>query len=369
MAKNIGATPWIGMHLSGWLDALGTAGYQVDRRYIPHAALITALAAHNVFLRWLVDLRFGRRLEQVRIEKAPIFIIGHWRCGTTFLHELLGLDPEHTFPSVYECSAPNIFVWEIPKIKAAISRFLPTKRPFDNMAWSFDTHGEDEFALCNLGVPSPYINMAFPNGPLYYRDYLDLEGLSETEREAWKQALETFIRQITFLRQKRVVLKSPTHTFRVKTILELFPEAIFVHIVRNPYLVFSSTMHLWRTCCDIYSLQEPHLDGLEECVFDTFNQLYARLDQTRGLIPPERYHELRYEDLVSDPVGAMHELYDALSLGDFDRAAPAIESHLRRLGDYRTNVYTLSEELEAKICDRWGEVIDRYGYTRPERKR
>lgn len=353
------------MHLTGWLRALKAAGYQVDHKYLPHAALITLLASHNVFLRWLVHVRFGRRLEAVKIDQPPIFIVGHWRCGTTYLHELLGLDPNHTYPTLYECTSPNIFVWEIPRIKKAISGFIPAKRPFDNMSWGFDAHGEDEFALCNLGIPSPYINMAFPNGPLYYREYLELDELNERERDEWKAALEAFVRQITFLRSKRVVLKSPTHTFRIRTILEVFPEARFVHIVRDPYKVFPSTLHLWRTCSRIYGLQEPELDGLEECVFSTLTRLYQRLDETRELIAPERWYELRYEDLVADPIEVMRGLYEGLALGGFDRLVPEIEGHLARIGRYETNSYSLEPELIERITERWGEVIDRYGYPPP----
>src|SRR5687768_18104609 len=44
----------------------------------------------------------------------------------------------------------------------------------------------------------------------------------------------------------RSILKSPPHTCRVPTLLRLFPDARFVHIVRDPYAVYPSTLHLWR---------------------------------------------------------------------------------------------------------------------------
>lgn len=365
MAAKQGASPWAGMNLSGWLSALRSARYQVDWRYLPKAAAITFFASHSSVLRRVAARRYGAELERMKLEQDPLFVIGHWRCGTTHLHTLLGLDERFTYPTVYECTSPNAFLLDTPRLKRTVSRRIPTKRPFDNMAWGADSHGEDEFALCNLGVPSPYINMAFPNGRLLHKDYLDLERISTRERDEWKRALETFVKQITLQRPKRVVLKSPTHTFRIKTLLEIFPRAAFAHIVRNPYEVFPSTMHLWRTCCLNYGLQEPQFDGLKEVVFSAFDLLYETLDQTRELVQPGRFHELRYEDLVSDPVETMRTLYDELSLGDFEEALPAIRQHLESVKDYGTNRYDLPADLRDEITERWGEVIERYGYEPP----
>ena len=41
---------------------------------------------------------------------APVFVIGHWRAGTTLLHELLVRDPRHTYPNTYDCFGPNHFL-------------------------------------------------------------------------------------------------------------------------------------------------------------------------------------------------------------------------------------------------------------------
>ena len=46
-------------------------------------------------------LVYGRRIRRTTL-RPPIFILGHWRTGTTLLHELLSLDPRHGYPTSYQ---------------------------------------------------------------------------------------------------------------------------------------------------------------------------------------------------------------------------------------------------------------------------
>ena len=89
-------------------------------------------------------------------------MIGHWRSGTTLLHELLVRDPRHTYPDTYACFAPNHFLVSGWWMKPCLKVLLPSQRPIDNMPAGWDHPQEDEFALCNMGVPSPYLTIIFP---------------------------------------------------------------------------------------------------------------------------------------------------------------------------------------------------------------
>jgi len=143
-----------------------------------------------------------------------LFIIGHWRTGTTLVHELMALDKRHTYPTTYECIDPNHFLLT-EKLASRFLRFLlPAQRPMDNMVMGWDRPQEDEFALCNLGQPSPYLTIAFPNCPPQYPEYFDLEDLSPEALSRWKECFIRFLKQVTLRNPKRIVLKSPTHTYR-----------------------------------------------------------------------------------------------------------------------------------------------------------
>ena len=110
---------------------------------------------------------------------------------------------------------PNNFLVCEPLLKAWSGFVLPRRRPPDNMQMGWDCPQEDEFALCNMGVPSPYWSIAFPNEPPQSQDYFELDRLGPVQRRRWKQALQTFLKRLTWKRRGRIVLKSPAHTFRL----------------------------------------------------------------------------------------------------------------------------------------------------------
>src|SRR5690606_8688957 len=128
-----------------------------------------------------------------------------------------------------------------------------------------------------------------------------------------------FAKSIAYRRNRRIVLKSPPHTARVRTLLEVFPDAKFVHIVRNPLTLYPSTVRLWKSLCDVQTLQwqRAEYDWLEEHVLDNLVRMYEAFERDRELIPPGRLVELRYEDLVSNPREQLRNVYDGLALGDF----------------------------------------------------
>jgi omega-hydroxy-beta-dihydromenaquinone-9 sulfotransferase len=357
---------WEGCDFFAWTRLLARNRFAVSWKYLYIAVIVTIVSMFHTFLRWLQEFLYGDQIRRTAIPHEPLFIVGHWRTGTTLLHELLILDDRHAFPTYYECHEPNHFLLTEQLVTRWLTFLISSHRPMDNMAAGWDRPQEDEFALCMMGQPSPYLTIAFPNHPPQCQEAFDLEGLSPQQLHAWKRAFLKFIRSLTFKNPgKRLVLKSPTHSCRIKTLLQLFPDARFVHIVRDPYVVFPSTVNLWKSLYQTHGLQTPRLNGLNEHVFDTFNHLYERLEEGKELIPSGRFHEVRYEDLVSDPVGQMRLLYERLHLGAFDSVLPKLQDYLAKTKNYRTNKYEHSPELRAEISRRWGPVIERYRYEAP----
>jgi len=230
------------------------------------------------------------------------------------------------------------------------------------MRMGWDLPQEDEFALCNLGVPSLYESIAFPNHPPRNLNFLELEDVSTRQRERWKQTLLRFLRQLHYRQPGRLVLKSPQHTFRIPLLLEMFPEARFVYLARHPVTVFLSTVRLWKSLSSSHGYQRPSFDGLEEFVLETFARMDRRYQATRGQIPDGRLIEIRYEDLVADIPAQLEAIYGQLGLGDFDNVRPAIHQYVAQHAGYKPNRHQPTPEIEQQIRDRVPAYFERYGY-------
>ena len=353
---------WLGFDLFSWFRVLSRYRFRIGLRQIPIVLAITVGGAVQTLLRIAEYLIYGKRIARTEIAESPIFIIGHWRTGTTHLHELLALDPRFTCPTTYECFSPHHFLVSRRFVEPFIKHALPATRQQDNMAIGLDHPQEDEFALCLLGAVSPYMNYAFPHQKEKHLVFYDLDRIDRCEAQRWENAFVWFLKKVTFLRPKTLILKSPPHTFRIATLLRLFPNARFVYLVRNPYDVFLSTVHLWKSQAKAFSLQSADCTGLEEHVFEVFNLMHQKFEDTRGLIPSSQLCTVRFEDLEADPIGQMRILYESLGLDGFDSVVPALQKYLAGVANYRKNSYPLAPETHAEITRRWGAFIAGYGY-------
>ena len=356
---------WHGMDFFTWMKLFSENRFSVSLTRASMAVTVTFASLLNSCAGVFQRLIYGHAIRRVKVKQPPLFVLGHWRSGTTLLHELLMLDPRHTCPTTYQCLAPHHFLWTEWFLPTLIGFLLPAQRPMDDMPAGLDRPQEDEFALVNLGVPSPYQTWAFPNHGPVADEYLDLRTLPAAEREWWKSKWYDFVCRIALKTNRRIVLKSPTHTARVKTILEVFPDAKFIHIVRDPLKLFPSTVRLWKSLSRVQGLQIPRDDApwVEGHVLDQFVRMYECFEQDRELIAPGQLIDIRYEDLVKDQVGQMRSVYERLQLGDFAPVEQGILERTRETRDYQPNKYTLPPEVADRVRGRWAPYFQRYGYN------
>ncbi|MEX2173302.1 MAG: sulfotransferase [Pirellulaceae bacterium] len=354
---------WHGMRPGDWWAMCWQHGFRIHPLRWPMAVLIGLINPFNTIAGAAQRAKYGRLIDQTRIEEPPVFIIGHWRSGTTYLHELMHLDPRFVSPTTYQCFAPHHFLltqWWMTRFGGWL---MPKQRPMDNMAAGWDRPQEDEFALLTLGAPTPYIRMAFPNDPPPYGEFLDMQGCRPADLERFERAMTGFVKLLTFASSgKRLLLKSPPHTGRIELLSKLFPGARFIHITRNPYSLFPSTTRLWHSLDEVQGLQFPKDVGLEEYVFDCLTRMYRGFEDQRQRLESTAVYDLRYEDLVADPVGEVGRIYETLGLDDFAAVRPQIAAFAGQQKDYKTNKHELDERLKAKIRARWAGYFERYGY-------
>ncbi len=355
---------WHGMDLGSWLGLLIRNRFQVSLSRTPMAIVVTVVAIGNSIGRFLQYLLFGRALRAVVIDEDPIFIIGHWRSGTTMLHETLALDCRHKCPGTYECLAPHHGILTKSLMHRWGKWLLPSTRPMDSMAMGWERPQEDELALCAMGLPSIYMSLAFPSNAVQGTESLDFESAQSEDLAIWKAALLRFARQMTFRDGRRLVLKSPSHTSRLEVLLQIFPDARFVHLVRDPHDSFCSTLKMWRKLGSSHSLQrvgEP--PDLEDRVFDTGDKLLRSFKKSRHLVAAERICTIRFEDLIANPVLEVQRIYSDLRLEGFETfVRPQLENHLKELGEWKVEQYRMDPKLRTRITDRWGPIFSEYGY-------
>ena len=305
---------------------------------------------------------YNKRIETTEITEDPIIILGHWRSGTSYLHKLLSLDPQNTTPTVFQCTFPKCFITAENTLSSKLAAALPTHRPFDNVKMGVNEPFEDEFALLKMTLISPMLAMIFPRSQSLYETYYDIQSLTSQESDLWKDKLIWFLKKITFLNNKRIVLKSPTHSFRVNLLLEIFPKARFICMHRNPYSVYSSTMHLWEKLLLHNRLQDFKIGDLHELILTRYMKLFNTLESAKEYIPERQYHELRFEDLEKDQIKTMSQLYEKLDLGDFESLKPIFETYIREQGVYQKNTFSLTEKVKKEIVKCWKPAFQTYGY-------
>jgi hypothetical protein len=241
---------------------------------------------------------------------------------------------------------------------------MPKKRPIDNMEAGFDRPQEDEFALAAMGLPSPYRNIIFSNNGLNIdTEYLTLRNVSDSDRKTWLDGLDTFLKTLTFQSPgKRVILKSPPHTGRIKTILERYPDAKFIHIHRNPYSIFPSTYNLWMRLSKDEGAQNPKGVGMEDYVFNSLNTMYDAFEEDVEQLPANQFCDIAFKDLTADPVETLRKIYQVLELDGFDDVRTIFQEYAASQKEYKKNKFSMDPALKDQIAVRWKRYFDRYGY-------
>jgi hypothetical protein len=353
-------TSLCGMALDEWLGLLRRHRFSVDPPYLPRAAFMTLTGALTSLIRIYENRNYVARLTETEV-KEPLFILGHWRSGTSYLHNLISLDERFAHPTVWRVLNPHTFL-TTERYSAIVKLASPKTRLIDSMDLGADVPFEDEFATCGT-LCSPFLANAFPRQADCYDRYLTFRTVPSEEVARWKESLLMFYKKLTWKFGRPLVLKSPPHTGRIALLLEMFPDARFVHIHRHPYAVFRSTKEQARIMQRTLRLQTSNSPNLDARIIRRYGTMYDAFFEERDLIPDGRFHEIRFEDLERDPVAQMRGLYESLGIPGFETLLPSLENYVRANSSYRKNTYEeLPASLRREISQAWRRSFDEWNY-------
>jgi hypothetical protein len=351
--------PLMGARLSHLLATFARNGF-VRPRYWHLGASMLGFASVRAPLGLLEQAILRARARAAPPLEAPVFIIGHWRSGTTHLHNLLGKNPSFGHISPLASGLPDELLTVGTWFRPLLERALPEDRHVDRVAVTPDSPQEDEIPLANLQPLSVFHALYFPRRfHEYVRRGVFFEGVREEEIEAWKRRLLAFLTKVALHQNRSLILvKNPVYTARIRRLREIWPDARFVHIRRDPFVVFKSTVHYYRKMLEELALQPyGHVD-VEAFVLETYVKLMTAGEEQSVEVPDPQWAEVRFEDLEADPMGTVRDLHERLQLDGWMETEPRLRAYLDSIAGYRKNRFDISARDESLVRAHWGRWIE-----------
>ncbi|MFI3327738.1 MAG: sulfotransferase [Rikenellaceae bacterium] len=340
---------------------------RIDDEYRGKFRLTKFLSFIITALSPLENMRYNRLLKKgkLKIEQDPVFVLGHWRSGTTFVHNVLSCDPQFGYTTTYQTVFPNVMLVGQWLFKWVMGKVMPDKRPVDGLELQPDLPQEEEFALANM-MPYSYYNFwLFPQDMMEYCDkYLLFNDTTELELSTFEESFKKLIRISMYnTGGTRYLSKNPPHTGRVKELLKIFPNAKFVYLMRNPYTVFESTKSFFTKTIQPLKFHEREDKHIEKDFVEIYSRMYDKYQADKALIPAGNLIEMKFEDFEADPVGMTQKIYETLSLEGFEEAQEAMEAYAGGKKGHKKNKYKYAPQTVKIVEEKWSRALKDWGYN------
>ncbi len=338
---------------------------------------------------WMLALRFGYLLDALFFPQArrqevrePVFIIGNFRSGTTFLHRLLAADPAVTGTALWELYfAPSVsyrrlFTW-LGRLDARLGGRLKRllTQADASLGDNFQMHKTsmleiEEDDLFGYHIWSTYLLLTFFPFAALLRDYLYYDqalppGRRRRDMTYYRRAIQ---RHVFAHGGKRYLSKSPSNTPKIRSLLETFPDARFIHLVRDPRQVVPSAISLFNENLHLFAdPREPYV--LQDLALEQAEAWYRYAKETLDALPRQQWLTICYEDLVRDPRGTVENIYAHFGWDLSPEYADILAAAHEKAKTYRPR-YAYSLEAvgltEAEIATRLGPFWRAYGCAEGE---
>ena len=358
-------SPLVGSTLPNFIRVLAMGN--VTFRFFPTLLLTLLIVLISTPFQIYEYLYFRNKIRKYRFTKPPVFIVGHWRSGTTHLHNLMCKDPKNGFSTTYHAVFPNNL-----KSKWIFKTFMklnmPEKRPSDNVKLSTNFPQEEEFALSNMSHSSFYHFFYFPSfNDQLYEKYIRFMGISSSEENGFnKKYHELLVKAALNTDKDQLIIKNPVNTGRVKKLLELYPDAKFIHIYRNPIATYLSTVRFFNYLLPTTGLEEYDDNYIIDTIIQNYKKLMNDFFETRSLIPEGNLYEIKFEEFDEGNLLHLKEIYEKLKLDTWDNAEPFFKEYIKAQKHYKKNTYKITKAELDMLLNEWEFAMDKLNYEIPE---
>jgi len=309
------------------------------------------------FFARIEKLKFKNQLDKIELPGKILIIVGHWRTGSTYLHNLLSKDENFITPSLFHTAYPDSFLFSEKYIKPVMKLFVNKHRPMDKVKLGVDLPQEDEYALIRMSAGTPLERLIFPRDNKYF---LQPDNLDNTGH--WQEALTTFCKKLHIKFKKNILLKNPFHSLRIQELSKLYPQAKFICIHRHPFAVVPSTIKLWTLVgCDNNLNGRFKSPDISE-VTVIFDKMYKKVETDFKTLTPNRYCHLRFEDLESDPLNSIKNIYETFGYDFSQQFENKILDYVQSMVSYQKNNYNLTEGQKQLILTSLKDYMSDYSY-------
>ncbi len=361
--------------------ALGRRGGGASPR---RAVLTEGLAALHRLVVGLVgaarrlDTRLWPEHREVDLE-APVFIVAAPRSGTTFLHRLMCLDERFFYLKLYQTILPSIALCRLVEragglggpVGEALEEVVERVERLAFGGWEeihrlgFGRAEEDE-GLFVLTLVTPALYLLVPEIDRLRRPAA-LDTLDEETRRRVMDFYESSLARVKYLRgrDKRFLGKTVLAAGRLESMLERFPQARFIHLVRHPYRTVPSFVSMFRRPWRAHSPQIDDRSPRIRRLADLAIAYYRNVHRATRRLDDARVTTVAFDELVSDPRATIADIYAWLGLEptvEFERRVEAeLEAGDDGAGEHE---YALEQFglTRGEIHARLREVFDAYGF-------
>ncbi len=357
--------PLVGSSTSNIIRLLFENKFRVHPKYFLRLFFAFFMSMLFMPLRMIERIFFFRKIRKTEIKTDPIFIIGLWRSGSTYLNTLLAKNGNYGYPHFADTFFTTRFSLALPNLAdKMVDRFLPETRPFDNVKISSEKPAELEHSLISYYNCSFTDSMIFPKNFWKYASYATLD-VSLKKKEKWLKWYLFNIRKITYKEKgKKLILKNPSDTGRIKTLLEIFPNAKFIHIHRNPYYVYASSINLHTKAREVFSLQKWDEGEIKESIFKLYQKIYEEYSKDISLIPKENFINISYEEFLENPLSTIEKIHRELNLEGFKEYKQEFQEFIQEQVDYKPNVHQITDEIIKDVNTNCDYAFKLFGYEK-----